>query len=92
MFEYSLLGSELKNQTEIAKKQHQRSHKYHRFGKKDDEKINKKITLKNCKETDLINNELTINLAFTNIMISISLRGIILSQNFRQWFKQLHQD
>ena len=60
MFEYSLLGSELKNQTEIAKKQHQRSHKYHRFGKKDDEKINKKITLKNCKETDLINNELTI--------------------------------
>ena len=40
--EYSSLGSQLKKQTDIAKKQYQGLHKVHEFDKKeDDETINK---------------------------------------------------
>ena len=45
-FEYSPLGSELKNQTDISKKQYHRLNKVHRFDKEDDEIINKKTNIK----------------------------------------------
>ena len=49
-FENSSLGSELKNQTDIAKKQYQALDKIYEIV----EIINKKLTLKNYRKSDLI--------------------------------------
>ena len=56
--EYSSLGSQLKKQTDIAKKQYRGLHKVHEFDKKeDDETINKddkKTTHKKYNKSSLI--------------------------------------
>ena len=52
-FEYSALGSELKKQSGIAKKQYQGLDKIHKFHKK--ESVHKKLTIKKYNKSDLIN-------------------------------------
>ena len=68
-FEYWSLGSELKKQTYIIKKQYQGLYKVYEFDKENEAK--QKLTSKKYKESDLVYN---INLSFTNIIILMSLR------------------
>ena len=62
-----------KKQTDIAKKQYQGLLKFDRFDKGDDEEGKREPEFKKYKESYLVYNN---NLAFTNIMILISLRRI----------------
>ena len=81
-FEYLPLGSELKKQTDIAKKQYQGSQKVYEFYKKGNDKTiskdDKKPTLKKCKKSDLIYDSKHSFHDYNNI---INLRRLSLIQN-----------